>query len=293
VLKILLTGATGFIGTNLVKKLALNHDVVILARAISENSFIDRVNTYKYSNYNEILPLFKREKFDGVIHLASLFLSEHTNGDIQSLIESNITFGTTLLEASKQSGVKWFINSGTYWQNYQNKPYNPVNLYASTKEAFENIAKYYVETSSLIFTTLKLFDTFGKNDSRKKILTLWEESAKSGTTLEMSAGEQKIDINYIDDVINAYIKTVKGLSSSNAQEYNLKSYRVSSGNILTLKELATIYQDATNSKLNIVWGAKNYREREIMMPCSIGDILPNWQPQHLLKDAIREVYGTK
>ena len=65
-------------------------------------------------------------------------------------------FSQKKLTFSKKFNLKWFINTGTFWQNYQSEKYNPVNLYAATKEAFQNIAKYYTETSSLIFTTIKL-----------------------------------------------------------------------------------------------------------------------------------------
>ncbi len=166
---------------------------------------------------------FCSERFDGIIHLASFFLASHMTKDISSLISSNILFGTELLECCKDSGVKWFINTGTFWQNYQNEGYNPVNLYAATKEAFETVSKYYVETSDLIFTTIKLNDTFGPNDTRNKVFNLWSKIAESGETLQMSPGEQIIDICYIEDVVNSYVLLLEHLNSEKKKSLKIKN----------------------------------------------------------------------
>ena len=197
-MKILVTGATGFIGQNLVKVLLdKNYEVHCIVRVDSNTSNISQnITIFKYDqNIGGLIEYFNEQKFDGLIHLASLFLATHTKDDISNLISSNIKFGTELLEACKVSDVKWFINTGTFWQNYENEDYNPVNLYAATKEAFENIAKYYIETSNLIFTTIKLNDTFGANDTRNKVFNIWNKIPKSGEILDMSAGEQIIDIS--------------------------------------------------------------------------------------------------
>ncbi|MBU0631305.1 NAD(P)-dependent oxidoreductase [bacterium] len=288
-MKILVSGASGFIGQNLVKLLLdSGYEIHTILRKESDISRIDtRANLFIYDdNINSFLEYFQNEKFDGVVHLASLFLAAHTKDDIANLIDSNIKFGTQLLEVCKQSNVRWFINTGTFWQNFENSDYNPVNLYAATKEAFETIAKYYTETSNLIFTTIKLNDTFGPNDTRNKIFNLWSKIAKSGETLEMSAGEQLIDICYIEDVISAYTLLIEHLSSQNAADFKNKSFALSSDERMSLKELSKLFEDAVNVELVIKWGARPYREREVMVPWENGQIVPNWKPRYTLKEAI-------
>jgi len=291
-MKILITGATGFIGQNLVKLLLdKEYEIHCIVRINSNISKIDsRAQIFKYDeNIDSLLEYCKEQKFDGVIHLASLFLATHTKDNISDLISSNIQLGTELLEASKNSNVKWFVNTGTFWQNYQNEKYNPVNLYAATKEAFQVIAKYYTETSNLIFTTIKLNDTFGANDTRNKVFNLWNKIAKSGETLEMSAGEQIIDISYIEDVVSAYEILINHLNSDKKDDFKNKEFVVTNTQRMSLKDLSKVFEEATNTKLYIIWGAKPYREREVMIPFSKGKTVPGWQKKYSLEVAIKKI----
>jgi len=288
-MKILITGATGFIGQNLIRSLlSKNYDIYCIVRESSDISNIDsRVSIFKYDEkVDSLIDFFKKEKFDGVIHLASLFLASHSKNDISNLILSNIKFGTELLEGCKESCVKWFINTGTFWQNYENSNYNPVNLYAATKEAFESIAKYYVETSELIFTTVKLNDTFGPGDTRSKVFNIWNKIAKTQEVLEMSPGEQIIDISYIEDVVSAYKILIEHLDSDKKEELKNKEFVVTNSEKMSLKDLSKVYEEVTGAKLNIIWGGREYRDREVMSPYDKGVIVPGWRQQCTLKEAI-------
>ena len=295
-MKILVTGATGFIGQNLVKNLLdKKYEIHCIVRQSSNISKLDtRIKIFNYdNNIDSLIDFFKNQKFDGIIHLASLFLVSHTKNDISNLIFSNIKFGTELLEACKVSNVKWFINTGTFWQNYHSGEYEPVNLYSATNEAFEVMAKYYIETSNLIFTTIKLNDTFGLNDTRNKVFNLWSNIAKSGEVLEMSAGEQIIDISYIEDVIFAYDILISYLISDKKEEFKNQEFVVTNNERVSLKELSKIFEEATNTKLNIVWDGRPYREREVMIPYNKGKVVPTWKQKYNLKEAIQKTIGKK
>lgn len=295
-MKILVTGATGFIGQNLISLLLnKNYEIHCIVRVNSDISKLEKnLKIFQYDeNIDNLIEYFQEQQFDGVIHLASLFLATHTKDDISNLIASNIQFGTELLEACKSSNAKWFINTGTFWQNYEDEEYNPINLYAATKEAFENIAKFYTETSDLIFTTIKLNDTFGPNDTRNKVFNLWSKIAKSGETLEMSAGEQIIDISYIEDVISAYDILVTHLNSDRKNEFKNKEFVVTNNEKMSLKKLSKVFEEATNTKLNIVWGGRAYRQREVMIPYTKGTTVPNWEQKYSLKEAIIKTIGEK
>ena len=295
-MKILITGITGFIGQNL-SKLLLNKDYEIycIIRNSSDKSKIDkRVKLFEYDgNIENLIKFFQNEKFDGIVHLASLFLLSHTNKDISNLISSNVLFGSELLEASSQTNVKWFINTGTFWQHYKNEDYNPVNLYAATKEAFEKIAKYYTQTSKLIFTTIKLNDTFGSNDTRNKIFNLWTKISETKELLEMSPGEQIIDISFVEDIINSYSTLIGHLNSNDAFRFNNQEFVVTNKDRLNLKDLSKLFEKTTNTTLNIKWAGKEYRDREVMIPYNKGKTVPNWKQEYTLEKAIKKTIEEK
>ncbi|WP_069133162.1 NAD-dependent epimerase/dehydratase family protein [Rhodohalobacter halophilus] len=292
-MKILLTGATGFIGRHLFKALKdENHEVVILARSSSETSFTSEDKILISDQDFETLRVeFSSIGFDGVIHLASLYVNQHKPDDIKDLIQSNIFLGTQILEMAKENNVSWFVNTGTLFQHFNNEKYNPVNLYAATKQAFEDVAKYYYETSGLNFVTLKLNDTYGPADTRKKIFNLWMECANSGRELHMSPGEQKMELIYIDDVVNGYMTLVKLLENDTNRSYCGKSFSLPSKERMSLKKLAFIFEEVTGKSLDIKWGKLNYRPREVMEPANIIEALPGWKQKVLFKEGLGRLIG--
>ena len=289
-MKILITGITGFIGNHLSKKLLkYGHEIyAILRNPALENKYKKKNIKCFADNHSmaDLVKFFKRVKFDGVVHCASRFSVEHKSEEINDLITSNVLFSTRLLESSVKTNVNWFINTGTFWQHYENKVYSPVNLYAATKQAFESIAKYYMEISEINFVTLKLNDTYGPNDTRHKIFNLWKKIAETGETLGMSQGEQYIDTVYIDDVVDAYVRTIDLLQGDNKKRGKGKSFAVSSGNLLKLKDLADVFEKINKGKLNIMWGEKPYRKREVMMPWNKGTKIPGWKPKVSIEEGI-------
>lgn len=265
---ILITGATGYIGSNIAKALVgEGNDVHILVRNTSKCTLLDeskeKLVIHKYNgNIKALDEIFKKTRPYMVLHLASSFIVQHKPEDIDELLNSNVVFGTQILEACKNNNVNYFINTGTCWQDYLGEKYNPVNLYAATKEAFETIAKYYVETSLMRMITLKLTDTFGPNDPRGKILNLLKRIAETGELIEMSEGEQKVGLVYIEDIIKAFKKAMKEVVT--LKEHSIKRYVVVPNEVYTLKQVVNIFENEIGTKLNIQWGKRPYREREVM-----------------------------
>lgn len=276
-MNILITGATGFIGRNLIHALSHENEIHVVVRPSTVSDSIDSQRIFVFKdNIDELKDYLVEKQIEGIIHLASLYITKHQNEQIKDLILSNVYFGTSVLEAAKQANVRWFINTGSYWQNYtpDSKEYRPVNLYAATKQAFIDIAKFYIDTSSIRFVTLKICDTYGPNDTRKKIMSLFKQHVDSGEQLKMSPGEQKINLLYIDDVIRGFI-ALTNLIRSNVELSD--EYVLSAENTYSLRELASIFEQVSQKKLNIVWGGLPYREREIMRPWQMGKIIPGWE----------------
>lgn len=272
-MNLFVTGATGFIGAHLCRRLqSEDHSVHVLLRHEDQMPIMRALGYHPLlfkGDCKSLTCYMEAEKLDGIVHLASLFLPAHKPEDIDNLIASNILLGTKLLEAASTAGIRWFLNTGTFWQHYNNEQYNPVNLYAATKEALEVVARYYTETSNIIFTTIKLNDTFGPGDTRLKIFNLWQKAIQqTGEKLPMSPGEQVMDISYIDDVIEGYLCLIRSLSMNKEKKLNNKSFALYSNTRMTLKELASLFEKSTGKKIPIQWGARPYRLREVMEPQS-------------------------
>ena len=289
----LVTGATGFVGSHLVRRLVGDGwDVHLIVRPQSVLGLIedlkDRVIPHVYDGSVAcLIDIVAKSKPAVVFHLASLFLAQHRSEDVEPLVASNILFAAQLVEAMAVNGVHQLVNTGTSWQHFENRAYSPVNLYAATKQAFEAILQYYLETTPLRVITLKLFDTYGPGDPRPKLFTLLRRVAEGQEPLAMSPGEQLIDLVHIDDVVDAFVLAAERLLSTVAIGH--ECYSVSSGNPLKLRDLVELYGRVTGKALPITWGGRSYRPREVMIPWNMGLVLPGWRPQVGLKEGIRRM----
>ncbi len=273
-MKLIITGANGFIGKHLCKRLqAEGWDFACLVRSESSRIFFvenGMPTILKDGDATSLVEMFKKENATGIVHLASHFVAEHQEKDVSPLVLSNVLFGTQVLDASVKAGIKWFLNTGTFWQHYNGSTYDPVNLYAATKQALEDIGCYYANAHGLRFCTLKLCDTYGPNDTRNKMFNLWEKIAKSGEILDMSPGDQLIDIVHVNRVVESYVRLIAALNIGGINGDNCESYYVSSNQKISLKELAQEYERTNRVKLNINWGGRSYRRREVMAPVCVG-----------------------
>jgi nucleoside-diphosphate-sugar epimerase len=293
----LVTGATGFIGSHLLKHLEHAGWIVgVIARPSSTENFrlSESVQPFSYSGQTaEVMAAVEKFKPDVMFHLASLFLASHTPEQVESLISSNVLFGLQLLEAMQQSGCRVLVNAGTGWQNYRAEPpfdaseYMPVNLYAATKQAFEDIALYYVQTSELRLITLRLFDSYGPGDTRRKLLRLLLETLKTGQPLAMSPGDQVLDLAHVDDICRAFLHAAElGLARPSS---GAEVYAISGGQRRTLREVAAILEEAAaNRKLPLEFDKRPHRPREVMHPWE-GPRLPGWEPQISLLEGFRRL----
>ncbi len=287
-MKLLVTGATGFIGRHLTKRLITEgHEVSILVRANSNVGELEnllaknQIHIYDGSDAS-LLNALSLSNPNIVFHLASLFITHHKQEELPLLIESNIKFPAQLLECMSHLGFKNFINAGTSWQHYNNELFNPVNLYAATKQAFEVLLKYYTEACNFKVITLCLFDTYGPGDNRNKIFSLLRKSVQNNVKLMMSPGEQLVNLVYIDDILEAFINAMSHLPNTDKSD----RFAVSSSKQISLREIVAVYSEAVGKKVPVVWGGQPYRFREILVPWNNYEPVPNWNPKVNLFEGI-------
>ena len=288
--KAIVTGATGYIGSHLVRQLlSEGWDVSIIAQPefgyFAIDDIKDDIKIFEYNkNIDSLIVFFQDVEPDVVFHLAAAVITNYMPNQISTLICSNILFGTEILEAMLHSNCRLIINTGSYWQNYNSETYNPVDLYAATKEAFEKVLCYYVDAHYFKSITLRLFDIFGEDDKRPKLLNLLCKISQDETTLDISPGEQYLELVHISDVCRAYIKAFDLLMSDNTIKNEI--YGICSENRIQLKELIYLFEKVIGKKLNVNIGAKAYKNREVMSPCLIYKKLPDWEVQISLEQGI-------
>lgn len=289
-MNILVSGATGFIGTHLTSELRKQHRLFILGQFDGDPEKLGLPGITMTDDIRSLADYIRENEIEGVIHLASLYLAAHTPEQVKDLVSSNVYFGTAILEAASLAGcVKWFLNTGSIWQNYNVKgsEYNPVNLYAATKQAFIDMAKYYREVFGIRFCTLKLCDTYGPNDTRRKLFKLFKDYSESGEVLKMSPGEQKLDLLYITDIVAGFTHLAEMLSDGTELD---DEYVLTSGRQIPLRELAKLFTEVSGRRLNIEWGGRPYREREVMIPWK-GKPLPGWKARVDVEKGIQLFIG--
>lgn len=292
--RILVTGATGFVGSYIVPKL-INDGWSVFAVGRDSTSWEKlapdikgEVRTVLWSrDIHANIETVKEINPDVVLHLATHFVGQHKPEDIDALAESNIHFGMQLAEAcaATESDLV-FINVGTIWQHADSKPYAPTTLYAATKQAFADILRFYSDYDFFRVINLKLTDSYGPNDPRRKLWSVLIETAKSGNPLDMSPGEQLIDPIYIDDIVSALLVAIS-LGQTNKNQF--AEYRVAA-DAVTVREIVQRFQDVTGTTLNINWGAMPYRLKERFEPWEYGEMLPGWQPKVSLDEGIARIW---
>jgi nucleoside-diphosphate-sugar epimerase len=214
-------------------------------------------------------------------HLATEFRGVHVPADIAPMIEGNIHFGNRLAQAVSSAGGCLFVNLGTVWQHFDAAPYNPVSLYAATKQAFADLLVFYAEVEALPVVTLELTDTYGPNDPRAKLVPLLARAVHDGTTLEMTDGTQLIDLIYVDDAVEAIVATAEAGSGS--------TFGATSGAHVDLRGLVAAVERAAGQTVDVRWGVRPSRPREMLTDWTVSSPPPGWRPKVDLDEGLRRV----
>ena len=233
---ILLTGTSGFIGSNFLKfALGKKYKIIdVLRNKNKKNKKLIHLkkiykNNYKtifFKNYKQLKKI-KKIKVDYFINFATLYKNNHKHSDIVNFIDSNILFPNLLYDLVFLKAKK-IINFGTMMQHSAGKSYTSKNLYAATKNAFEMISNFYSQKkNNCKFYNLKFYESFGSNDRRNKLIpTLIKNYYKNKTTKVLS---KKLELNiiHINDIFNAiFLLLNKNLKSGNYCLINNKNINI-------------------------------------------------------------------
>lgn len=296
-MKVLITGATGFVGRNLVPVLIGDgNELLELTRDIGKSEALFGKTTRKYlitEDQEALVQSITKFKPDIVIHLASYLTSGDSYSDMEKLIHSNLFFLSRILDALKQSPPKLFINTGTFAEYFEGDgKLNPAYLYAATKSASRSFLEYYAKAYQFVYTTVVPYTIYGGKDTQKKIIDIIYDSINNTTCLDLSPGEQILDFIHISDVVGFYQTLLL-----NYDKIPIKSvFHLGSGKGHNLKEVAAFVETLVGGRCNIKWGGKPYRPADVMY--AVANTAAQfrqfkWRPQVSLQQGLQLYLETK
>jgi nucleoside-diphosphate-sugar epimerase len=290
----LITGATGFIGCRLAESLRGDGwNVVAVARPTSAPDRVGRLRSAGCTVHvhdgtlDALRTIVAQASPSCTWHLAAKFVAHHESDDVLPLVEANIAFGAMLLEALCQHPNPRLVTVGSHWQQYGNAEYAPVSLYAATKQAFGDIARFHVQARGLTMVTCLMTDTYGAGDPRHKLLWQLQEATRTGTPLAMSDGSQLIDLVHVDDAVRAL--RVAGTRAVGAGDGQAERWAVRSGQSITVRQLVERFAAARGTPIPVTWGARAPRPREMRVPWTTGEVLPGWTPTISLDEGLKSL----
>jgi len=267
-LKILVTGAAGFIGSHLVLALLERGDEVVGLDCINEYydvkvkyGRLERVGVYPkaiveneptsskiYNNYrfiklhledkDGINNLFNKQKFDAVCNLAAQAGVRYSLSNPNAYISSNIIGFLNILEACRHNNVKnlsYASSSSVYGLN-ENLPFStsdsvdhPISLYAASKKSNELMAHTYSHLFDIATTGLRFFTVYGPWGRPDMALFLFVKAAIEGKAIDVfNQGNMLRDFTYIDDIVEGVVRVIDNPAVSDENWNGKKVYNCSS-----------------------------------------------------------------
>ncbi len=294
-MKILITGAAGFIGFHLSRKLLEDKKEVLIVGVDNLNDYYDvslkedRLNilrefpnfTFKKFSLEDrknMLRLFKDFKFDFVVNLAAQAGVRYSIENPFSYIDSNIVGFINILEGCRHNGVKHLVfasSSSVYGANGK-MPFSvhhnvdhPVSLYAASKKSNELMAHTYSHLYNLPCTGLRFFTVYGPWGRPDMALFKFTKNIIKGEPIDVyNFGKMRRDFTYIDDIVEGVCRVIDKIPSGD-KKWNrfspdpsssyapYKIYNIGNNNPVELMDFVYTIEDALGIKAKV-----NFKEMQ-------------------------------
>jgi nucleoside-diphosphate-sugar epimerase len=231
---IYISGATGFIGRNLIPSLLNMYKQVI--------NFTRRETIQIYSKNNVVeqkvcTDFIKRNPSNEFINLATLYVPNPSSiSEMKDLLEANILFPMHTLEFLRALDNLKIINALSYTQllDFPNQ-----NIYSLTKEIFKKFL-FFNKSSKIL--SLYLFDTFGEGDIRNKVTDVFIRNILSGSPITIPENEVNINLTHNSVIAESFLQSIA---------LDPGDYCVKSPNTISLESLAVLIMDITGKETKI------------------------------------------
>ena len=255
----LITGAAGFIGSNLVEYLLdKGHQIICVDNESADNDkFHWREDTINISGDITDYKFMKNvmNKVDYVFHLAAESRLQPAIENPIRAITKNCVGTTVMLQCAREAGVKRFVYSSTSsgygnnpWPNVETQPDDCLNPYSASKVAAEKFCKMYTDLYGLETVVLRYFNVFGERSPSRgqyaPVISIFQRQLDEGYPLTIVGdGSQRRDFVYVQDVARAnYLASILPLKKD-GKNYAGEVFNVGSGKNYSIKEIADVISD--------------------------------------------------
>ncbi len=309
--KILVTGAAGFIGFHLSRRLIEMGDEVVGLDNLNEyydiNLKLSRLKQITMErnfkpvridlvDRDDVARLFSEEKFDVVVNLAAQAGVRYSLLNPYAYVDSNVCGFLNILEGCRHGKVKHLVfasSSSVYGANTK-MPFSvhhnvdhPVSLYAATKKANELMAHTYSSLYNLPCTGLRFFTVYGPWGRPDMALFLFTKAIIENRPIDVfNYGKMKRDFTYIDDITEGVVRVIDKIpepnrgwdgnnpdSASSYAPYRL--YNIGNNNPVELMQFIEVLEDCLGKKA-----------RKNLLPIQLGDVPATYAD---VDDLIRDV----
>ncbi|OIR10720.1 UDP-glucose 4-epimerase [mine drainage metagenome] len=289
-MKILLTGATGFLGARLLEYLLKKNYQVIIIKRQSTNlkPLVERFGKLEAWDCedDELDNLFRvHHDVDVIAHAATDY--GRNGSSPTATFWTNEVFPVKLLELAIQHKVKLFVNMDTFF-NTQKAEYDYLGAYTLSKRHFQEWGKYCGDAGRIRFVNLRLFHLYGSGDGSGKFVPAIVRRCLADEEIDLTDGEQRRDFIHVDDAVAA-VGVV--FEAELPQGAGYRHYDVGTGTSIRVRDFVESVKKLCGGNAKLNFGALPNRKGEFQDSSADTEALRaiGWKPKINIDAGIIEV----